>query len=48
MSMLPPFSRGGIVFRRPGSRGATPITPQNGSYGMTTSLRNTQPVRVST
>ena len=47
MSMLPPFSRGGIVVSRPGSRGATPITPQNGSYGMTMSLRKTHPARVN-
>ena len=47
MSMLPPFSRGGMVVSRSGLRGATPITPQNGSYGMTMSLRKAHPALVT-
>src|SRR5204863_9920381 len=31
ISILPAFSRGGMVLNRPVSRGPTPITPQNGS-----------------
>ena len=34
MSMFPALRRGGVVSNRPSSAGATPITPQNGSYGI--------------